>query len=159
MKIKLLALSLISIFSIGTAQADQIWGSHAPTEATQFSVSNFSIYDEFFYFELNKPTSLKVTAGTNFNRPGSNGVDLFNFDTGEDVGSLLFGTTASSAYFNNLPAGNYFYEVSGGNYGTQIGQVSFSSTIINAVPESETYAMLLAGLGALGFVARRRRTV
>jgi hypothetical protein len=29
---------------------------------------------------------------------------------------------------------------------------------INAVPEPETYAMLLAGLGAMGFVARRRKS-
>ena len=29
---------------------------------------------------------------------------------------------------------------------------------VAAVPEPETYAMFLAGLGALGFVARRRRT-
>nr|WP_232539970.1 FxDxF family PEP-CTERM protein [Azohydromonas aeria] len=30
---------------------------------------------------------------------------------------------------------------------------------VAAVPEPETYAMLLAGLGAVGFVARRRKTV
>lgn len=30
---------------------------------------------------------------------------------------------------------------------------------INAVPEPETYAMLLTGLGLIGFAARRKRTV
>jgi hypothetical protein len=29
---------------------------------------------------------------------------------------------------------------------------------INAVPEPETYAMMLAGLGVMGFIARRRKS-
>jgi hypothetical protein len=31
--------------------------------------------------------------------------------------------------------------------------------MITAVPEAETYAMMLAGLGLVGFMARRRRSV
>lgn len=37
--------------------------------------------------------------------------------------------------------------------------VSFGYEYIMAVPEPETYAMLLAGLGLIGFSARRRRAV
>jgi hypothetical protein len=48
--------------------------------------------------------------------------------------------------------------------GTHNGSLGYSGTsfamdnlIINSVPEPETYAMLLAGLGLVGFVARRKK--
>lgn len=52
-------------------------------------------------------------------------------------------------------AGDYsftFHNHGGDNMGALLDNVS-----IAAVPEPETYAMLLVGLGALGFAARRRR--
>jgi hypothetical protein len=33
----------------------------------------------------------------------------------------------------------------------------FDNVMVTAVPEAETYAMVLAGLGLVGFMARRRR--
>ena len=42
------------------------------------------------------------------------------------------------------------------NYGT--GTTYFSTKIVSNVPEPETYAMMLAGLGLLGAAARRKRT-
>jgi hypothetical protein len=41
--------------------------------------------------------------------------------------------------------------------GTNYDDVSWSAARVTAVPEPETYAMLLAGLGVMGFIARRRR--
>jgi hypothetical protein len=41
--------------------------------------------------------------------------------------------------------------------GTNADQFYLSSLTVTAVPEPETYAMLLAGLGLLGFAARRRK--
>lgn len=38
-----------------------------------------------------------------------------------------------------------------------MGGIPFSQTITAAVPEPETYAMLLAGLGLMGLIARRRQ--
>ncbi len=47
---------------------------------------------------------------------------------------------------------------------TQVGSAAFvekkltgNSVVITPVPEAETYAMMLAGLGLVGFMARRRR--
>ncbi len=44
-----------------------------------------------------------------------------------------------------------------GAYGT-MGGVPLSETITAAVPEPETYAMMMAGLGLVGFMSRRRKS-
>ena len=51
----------------------------------------------------------------------------------------------------SLPGGVVLTEATGIN---NHGQVA----VIGNIPEPETYAMLLAGLGLLGFIARRRKT-
>ena len=59
---------------------------------------------------------------------------------------------------------NWFGQLGSGNYTVHItGVVQKNNTVYGGTvsaspaPEPETYAMLLAGLGVVGFVARRRR--
>ena len=52
----------------------------------------------------------------------------------------------------SLPGGGVLSEATGINNHGQVAAIS------SAIPEPETYAMLLAGLGLLGFIARRRKT-
>lgn len=67
------------------------------------------------------------------------GTNFFN------IGTSFSGTAASNTL--NL---YYFDSNNGDNIGSIIANVS-------AVPEPETYAMFMAGLGLMGFMARRRK--
>jgi len=62
----------------------------------------------------------------------------------EDESSVAVGTDISVLAIESSSNGTY-------------DSSHWSVTAVNAVPEPETYAMLLAGLGLLGFVARRRK--
>jgi len=55
----------------------------------------------------------------------------------------------------SLAGGSYWLYVTG----TKTGVASYNGSIsaISPVPEAETYSMMLAGLGLMGFVARRRK--
>ena len=86
--------------------------------------------------------------------PGSN----VTVDFGS-AGSVLATPTGYSFAFNNVAAGTYLLSATGNN--------AFGATAVNAtytvtaapVPEPETYAMLMAGLGVVGFMARRKKKV
>jgi len=49
---------------------------------------------------------------------------------------------------------SFSYQNGGDNFGALLDNVS-----VSAVPAPETYAMLLAGLGLVSFMARRKRRI
>lgn len=80
-------------------------------------------------------------------------------------GTDAFGAARANGFQGAVQGGQYFNFFAGA--GHQITSVVFRSAgnafetdnhaTIAAVPEPQTYAMLLGGLGVVGFVARRRR--
>lgn len=88
-------------------------------------------------------------------------LDQVSFTSGT-VGALVndLDATAAGFHFTNVAAGNYIVKASGtldgsGDY-PRLALIGANYTV-TAVPEPETYAMMLAGLGAIGFVALRRK--
>lgn len=142
-----------------------LFGSFTLGAGQQAGVENNFFSDKFIFTLTGSndftglATSLKpsVNSGltlTGFNLRNASGVvlqgtlDLVNFTAQDQAWTL------SSAV--PLSAGNYFLEVNG--YVASATGGSYSGNVaINPVPEPETYAMLLAGFGLLGFVARRRK--
>ena len=170
MRTKFLVLAAITILTMGSAQAnysrEELQDSAG--EYTKFEVSPynkngyFGYYNKFFSFSLDRASNLELTA-TVLNAGGGdfleNNLVLYTENTGEEFWGMSFSTGTNSAHFDNLAVGKYAYGVAGYNGGTDISYVSFSSTFTNAVPEPETYALMLGGLGVIGFIARRRKTL
>jgi hypothetical protein len=69
------------------------------------------------------------------------------------VQQLTGATAASPVAFNTLgnANGNYTFNMA------STGLLTFSVPSVTPVPEADSYAMLLAGLGVIGLVARRRK--
>lgn len=110
-----------------------------------------------FFYSSNQAATVKVYDGLNgtgillgtiplisqFNGNGCNGDPTGTFCNWSQAG-LSFTETAKSIYFGETLNGTGFDNLTLGKN-------------LAAVPEPETYAMLLAGLGLMGFVARRRK--
>jgi hypothetical protein len=95
-----------------------------------------------------------------FSRAGSGGLDLFNGPT-----SNVFGAWDMTASIGPVFGHGNLIQWTAENVVTSAGVLVFSDGVtpttfqatVGAVPEPETYAMLLAGLGLLGFMARGRK--
>lgn len=70
-------------------------------------------------------------------------------------------TNKGSFSFASLSSGSYYFRVTGSVRGLVNGSASYAVTLLTlknatAVPENDAYAMMLAGLGLVGFAARRK---
>lgn len=165
MKLKLLAAAAISALAF-SAQADVVvdWGNHgSDVQIAPIGVDPGSFTD---LINFSIPGLSNIASTTVANNLLSvlnieNGMVKLFMDNGENdqlIGQYNFDGTTGNTWHQmfNLQAGNYYYQITGNATGSQGGFYSLTSTVA-AVPEPETYAMLLAGLGIVASLYRRRK--
>jgi hypothetical protein len=162
MKLKLLAAAALCALAVGANANDETisWGNlgdlqvaavlHDPgsfTDTINFSIPSLSSVSSTTVAN-NLMTVLNLQGGM---------VELFN-SSNTSMGSYSFdGTTGSTWHtMTGLTAGDYHFTITGNATGSKGAFYSISATAV-PVPEPETYAMLLAGLGVVGSLYRRRK--
>ena len=137
MKLKLLAAAAALVASAGaSAQTTSVFDLTSGTFANAYTFTLSSMLSD-------------VTGDTN-----SSGVSWFGvLLQSPTVPYTALDTNPDDGFsFTGLSAGTYALTFLGSGTGGYGGYFT-----VTAVPEPETYAMMLAGLGAIGFVAARRR--
>ncbi len=160
--IKVLALAAPLALSVNANAATFVVGAAAPGGTYTNSFTNGAGSLQSFYDSV-----------------GGHFIDHMDFSLATDSDVTITTTaTATEFFINSGPAAYTLVGIGSGNPPSFMGsllagsyQVDFKSTTgvfdatlsvaggdtVTAVPEPETYAMLLAGLGLIGFSARRRQ--
>lgn len=123
-------------------------GPGNPYTITETITNNTGVDWTDFHFTITEPDQGNGVVFTSFNQSTLSGFTLDGQSGPRNLdflGSLVAGGTATAS-FDLSP-----FDPGAGNTAT------FFLTQVPTIPEPETYAMLLAGLGLLGFSARRRR--
>ena len=129
----------LSIFVNGAAAASSIFDNHTTTYGTSVDVGHFNAGDKIV-FQLN-------SSGGTWSSVKSANADGVNH---------VYSTSFSGS--GGIPSGVYVaFEDQYGGGDFNYNDLAFSVTNVATVPEPETYAMLLAGLGIVGAIARRRK--
>ena len=167
MKFKLLAVAALSALAVGAQAADENidWGNHGDLQVAAILHNTPGAFTDTITFSIPGLSDIASTTVANnllsvLNLDGGS-VSLYQEAGATDnlLGQYNFdGTTGSSWHtLAGLTGGSYYYQITGNATGSTGAFYSITSSV-TPVPEPETYAMLLAGLGVVGSLYRRRKT-
>jgi len=155
---------LAIVLALTAASASSAWAAGGPLSFVgpnaSFSANVSGMFTDIWTFTVDPPGATAATSATNVALFGGGGIasfagmlasvplDLTIVNSPPVVVSLL------SGFAGMLTPGNYSLTISG-NAGS--GASYGGNVVLTPIPEPETYALMLAGLGVVGFVAARRR--
>ncbi len=179
----LVAGSLTSQYAMAAVHAST--GSLAPTTQTLvvkpdtsggfvgtfdglYTSGQYKLFSDSFSFTVGGASEAAGTVSAGWTSTQDVYITSFNVYTStgtlviEGASELTTSNNASKNDFWSLPdgstlaAGSYYLKVTGEILGASGGSYSGTLNVTSAVPEPETYGMLLGGLALVGAVARRR---
>ena len=156
---------LAILATLTAISASNAWAIGGPLifvgNTASFSSSVSGAFTDFWTFSVVAPGASAAASATNISFNGAGGINSF-------AGLLSTVSLASSATVNPPVVVNVLSGFTGtlipGAYSLRIsgtavtGGASYGGNLVlTPIPEPETYALMLAGLGVIGFVAARRR--
>lgn len=164
---KTLVASLVAAaLSVGIAHAETRSVGTIGSTTQVFNHNTAGSFEDTINFSITGASTLSGTASNlvlsfgNFSVLNISNLMVNVWNNSHSNGTVWYGSFAGNTqtYTFNLPAaGDYHVDItgiangaSGGTYGIALSAAP--------VPEPETFAMLLAGLGLVGTIARRRKT-
>jgi hypothetical protein len=160
----ILGLTVAAIFVSGAAFAKPVKPVTTDFSLPGSALATSGSFSQSFDLVALASSNNSITVGSLTSVFGSGSSLSFSFDGGATTTAVQNGLNFSSTYTVTTPlivGSHYTLLVSGvstvANAQYTVSGVGFSATSTPAVPEPETYALLLAGLGLVGTIARRRR--
>jgi hypothetical protein len=156
MKLKQVSAGVVlALAGLAANAADYDLGAD-PTTYMPVTIASGATFFDTFSFSLTGTSLVDATAFSFYGIKAGSAWSIL--DSSDDIVAGVYSLTAvpPANPVMTLAAGAYSFAVTGkanvggGKYGVSIA--------VTPVPEPETYAMMLAGLAALGFLARRRQS-
>jgi hypothetical protein len=155
---------LAIVAALTVASASSAWAVGGPLtfvgNTASFSTTVNGAFTDFWTFNVVAPGASAAASATNIAFNGAGGITSFagllsavNL-TGSSTVTPPVVVNVLSGFTGVLVPGAYSLRISG-NAGASASYGG--NVVLTPVPEPETYALMLAGLGVVGFVAARRR--
>jgi hypothetical protein len=171
--LKKLALSTVLLASqTAFAQVYEL-GDITPSSAVSFDTATFDTsvdFIDYFTFNLTSDAAtvfgsapdVKIKSGGQLDKTNITAVLMYAGEISfADAVKGDLDKSSEGFSFKNVKAGTYYFAVAGQHRGSLAGNYTFNlaatkSNVVSSIPEPESYALLLSGLGLFGFLARRK---
>jgi hypothetical protein len=165
LNLRTIAALTLSLTALAAHATDVDWGAHTALRGATFihlAGQPSNSFTDTITFTLSSTRNVQSYVDPYY--------EEFNGDAVWDVGGtyglyaaddtpIVEGWTFSQNHQRTLAAGTYYYKIAGFVAGSTGSSYSLSSNpvAVTAVPEPGTYALLMLGLGVVGYTARRQR--